>query len=52
MKKKIALKSGDDIKRIHEAGKIIAEIFKAIEGQSLEDFSTLDIDKTIEDIIH
>lgn len=52
MKKKISLKSLDDIKRIKESGKIIAEIFKVIAGLSLNRLSTLEIDKFIEDIIH
>jgi methionyl aminopeptidase len=51
MKKKITLKSPDDIKRIKEAGRIIAEIFKILAGKSLNGFSTYEVDKFIEDII-
>jgi methionyl aminopeptidase len=54
MKRKpgIKLKSSDDIKRIKEAGKVIAEIFKVIPGISLSGLSTLQLDEFIEDIIH
>ncbi|MFH0974177.1 MAG: type I methionyl aminopeptidase [Spirochaetota bacterium] len=51
MKKKITLKSPDDIKRIREAGRIIAEIFKVISCKSLTGVSTLELDKFIEDVI-
>lgn len=51
-KSSIKLKSSDDIKRIRESGKIIAEIFKAIHGISLTGLSTLQVDEFIEDIIH
>ncbi len=54
MKRKsgIKLKSSDDIKRIKEAGIVIAEIFKVIPGISLTGLSTLQLDGFIEDIIY
>ena len=52
MKNKITLKSPDDIKRIREAGRIIAEIFRMLSRKSLAGLSTFDIDKFIEEIIH
>ncbi len=47
----LKLKSPDDIKRIREAGKIIAEIFKTISKISLEGLTTLELDSFIESII-
>ncbi len=44
-------KSPDDIKRIREAGRIIAEIFKTISNISLEGLTTLELDSFIESII-
>jgi methionyl aminopeptidase len=54
MKRKplIKLKSSDDIKRIKESGKVIAEIFRVIPGITLTGLSTLQLDEFIEDIIH
>jgi methionyl aminopeptidase len=52
MKKKITLKSPDDIKRIREAGIIIAEIFKILAGKSLNGLSTFEVDRLVEDVIH
>jgi methionyl aminopeptidase len=52
MKKKIILKTPDDIKRIREAGIIIAEIFKMLARKSLNGLSTFELDKSIEDVIH
>jgi methionyl aminopeptidase len=52
MKKKINLKSPDDIKRIRDAGRIIAEIFNILARKSLNGLSTFELDKFIEDIIH
>jgi methionyl aminopeptidase len=54
MKRKpgIKLKSSDDIKRIKESGKVIAEIFRIIPGISLTGLSTLQLDEFIEDIIY
>ncbi len=52
MKKKITLKTPDDIKRIGEAGRIIAEIFRILSGKSLSGLTTFEIDGFIEDIIH
>ena len=47
----IARKNEDDIKRIRDAGIIIARIFKAINNASLEGFSTLELDALVEDLI-
>ncbi len=47
----IRLKSSDDIKRIAEAGKIIAEIFKRLEKISPVGISTLELDSMIESMI-
>jgi len=44
----IRLKSGDDIKRIAEAGKVIAGIFSHLAGISLEGMSTLELDSLVE----
>lgn len=52
MKKKVRLKSADDIKRINEAGRIIAEIFNSISRKSLAGLSTLELDTIIENIIY
>lgn len=52
MKQKIKLKTPDDIKRIAEAGRIIAEIFKILTRKSLAGLSTYEIDKFVEGIIH
>ncbi|MBN2042063.1 MAG: type I methionyl aminopeptidase [Spirochaetes bacterium] len=52
MKKELRLKTSDDIKRIGESGRIIAEIFKAINKISLPDISTLELNDFIENIIH
>jgi methionyl aminopeptidase len=52
MKNKITLKSPDDIKRIRESGRIIAEIFNTLSRKSLAGLSTFEIDKFIEEIIH
>ena len=52
MKKNIALKSPDDIKRIREAGRIIAEIFRMLARKSFAGLSTFEIDKFIEEIIY
>lgn len=46
------LKSSDDIKRIREAGIVIAEIFKLLQQKSLIDVSTGELDILIENIIH
>jgi methionyl aminopeptidase len=49
--KRIRLKSPDDIKRIRDAGIIIADIFRQIAGRSLVGISTWELDSTIESII-
>jgi methionyl aminopeptidase len=46
------LKTPEDILRIREAGRIIAEIFNTLSGMRLEGSSTLEIDRLIEDLIH
>lgn len=48
----VKLKSPDDIKRIRESGRIIAEIFRNISKISLEGSSTHELDHSIEEIIH
>lgn len=45
------LKSPQDILRIRESGRIIAEIFKTISRHSLEGLSTMEIDSFIDSII-
>ncbi|MFW5862630.1 MAG: type I methionyl aminopeptidase [Spirochaetota bacterium] len=47
----IARKNEDDIRRIRDAGTIIARIFDAIGGASLEGVSTLEVDSLVEDLI-
>ncbi len=47
----IRLKSKDDIKRIAEAGKVIAEIFRELEKISLVGMSTYELDTIIESMI-
>jgi methionyl aminopeptidase len=44
----IRLKSGDDIRRIAEAGRIIAGIYDYLAGQSIEGMSTLEVDSIVE----
>ncbi len=48
----IRLKTPEDIERIREAGKIIAEIFLELAALSLEGLSTLALDTLIEEKIH
>ncbi len=48
----IRLKSSDDIKRIAESGKIIADIFTHLGGLSLDGLSTLEVDEIVEKQIH
>lgn len=52
MKQDLRLKTSEDIKRIGESGKIIAEIFKAIEKISFPDISTLELNDFVESLIH
>ena len=52
MKKELRLKSSDDIKRIGESGKIIAEIFKVINNISLLDLFSLELNDFIENIMN
>ncbi len=47
----IRLKSKDDIKRIAEAGKVIAEIFRELEKMPLAGISTYELDTIIESMI-
>lgn len=52
MKNQLTLKSSDDIKRIRDAGRIIAEIYKIIKGIDLKGRSTLELDDFIGEIIY
>ncbi len=45
---RIRLKTRDDIMRIAEAGRIIAEIYTYLRGQTLEGISTLELDAMVE----
>lgn len=47
----IRLKSADDIKRIAEAGRIIAGIYDHLAGQSFDGSSTQDLDSLVESLI-
>ena len=49
--KSLRLKSADDIRRIREAGVVIARIFDALGRESLAGVSTSEIDGLVEDII-
>ena len=51
MNDSIGLKSIDDIKRIREAGRIIAKIFKVLNDILSEGLSTMELDEFIEKII-
>ncbi|HON77265.1 MAG TPA: type I methionyl aminopeptidase [Spirochaetota bacterium] len=47
----ISLKSGDDIRRIKDSGKIIAEIFDILKKKNIEGLSTLELDSFVENYI-
>lgn len=51
-KEKIRLKSPDEIKRIQDAGDIIAEIFRILVGMTIEGQTTAELDAFIEDAIY
>jgi methionyl aminopeptidase len=46
------LKSGEDIKKIQDAGRIISEIFKILSGFSFSGMSTEELDRYVENFIH
>jgi methionyl aminopeptidase len=48
---KIRLKSPDDIKRIRDAGDIIAEVFRELSKRSFAGMSTWEVDSIVESII-
>lgn len=47
----VSLKSGDDIRRIKDSGKIIAEIFSILNQKDIEGLSTLELDFFVENYI-
>jgi methionyl aminopeptidase len=48
----LRLKTPDDIARIREAGRVIAEIFALLSAEQLQGRSTWEIDRIIQDFIH
>jgi methionyl aminopeptidase len=46
------LKSGEDIKKIHDAGRIISDIFKILSGFSFSGMTTDELDRFVESFIH
>jgi methionyl aminopeptidase len=52
LKNRIHLKSPDEVKRIREAGRVISEIFRGLQGISFIGLTTLELDSFIENAIY
>jgi methionyl aminopeptidase len=46
------LKNGEDIKKIHDAGRIISDVFKILSGFSFSGMTTVELDRIVESFIH